>query len=150
MQLNDPPTAAQLAVAIERLVNLSEDVKEIRGSQKRLESAMVEVPLLKQEMEHLADSLRQLHTVAEVRSVAHHQLDKRVLILERWHKFMVAQPAIILTVALAAWGYWNGFTKSMDAFQDDTKQRVQTLEFIVNSPAYEKAMQSPPTATGKK
>lgn len=149
MQTSDPPIATQFAVAIERLVNLAEDVKEIRGSQKRLESALVEVPLLKQELEHLADSLRQLHTIAEVRAAAHHQMDKRVLILERWHKFMLAQPAIILTVSIAAWGYWAGFTRSLDDFKDSTKQRVQSLEFIVNSPAYERAMQ-PPAASGSK
>ena len=149
MQTNEAPTAAQFAVAIERLVNLAEDVKEIRLSQKKLESALGDVPLLKQEVEHLADSLRQLHTLAEVRATAHHQMDKRVLILERWHKFMLAQPAVIVTLTLAAWGYWAGFTSSLDDFKDSTKQRITSLEFIVQAPTYERSMQ-PPTIEGSK
>lgn len=150
MQINDPPTAAQFAVAIERLVNLSDDVKEIRGSQKRLESALVEVPLLKQELEHLSDSLRQLHTVAEVRAAAHHQMDKRVLILERWHKFMIAQPAAVMALALAAWGYWAGFTGSLNDFKETTQSKIQALEFVIHAPGYERAMSDRPVATGKK
>lgn len=144
-------TDPQIAVLITNMQNLSAQFDRMLASQERTEQGMSEVPLLRKDYEHLADSLRQLHTLAEVRAVAHHQMDKRILILERWHKFMLAQPAIILTVVIAAWGYWSGFTSSLEDFKGTTKDKIQTLEFIVNAPTYERAMKEgrPPAAGGK-
>lgn len=138
-----PNTDPQIAVLITDMKNLSERVDRMLASQERSERGMAEVPLLRKDYEHLSESLKQLHTLVEVRNVAHHQLDKRILILERWHRFMVAQPAILLTILLTAWGYWAGFNSSLDEFKDNTRERVQALEFIVNSPNFERAMERP-------
>lgn len=144
-----PNTDPQIAVLIANMKNLSDRFDRMLASQERAERGMAEVPLLRKDYEHLSEGLKQLHTLVEVRGAAHHQLDKRILILERWHKFMMAQPAIMLTILLTLWGYWSGFNTTLDDFKETTKERVQALEFIVNSPNFEKAMERPPT-TGRK
>lgn len=149
MQINDPPTAAQIAVLVERVLNIAGDMQEVRDSQKRIEHVIVDVPLLKKELEHISDAVRQQGVISESRGAAMHQIDKRVLVLERWHKYRVAQTGIAITMSIAAFSYGAGFLKSLSDFRDETKSRIQSLEFIVNSPSYERAMQ-PPVAAGKK
>lgn len=148
-QITDP----QIAALLTEQRNLSSQIDRILASQERIERAMVDVAMVKKEQEHLLDAFRQLSAIAEVRAAAHHAMDKRLTALEWWHKYRLAQPAAILTLALAAWGYWQGFTESLDNFKANTNSKVQSLEFIVNSPAYERAMSevnSRPVATGGK
>lgn len=146
-------TDPQIATLLTEQRNLSSQFERILASQERIERALIDVAMVKKEQEHLSDSLRQIHAVAEVRAAAHHSMDKRLIALEWWHKYRLAQPAAILTLALAAWGYWQGFTESLENFKSATNSKVQSLEFIVNSPAYERAMSevnSRPVATGGK
>lgn len=147
-----PPIDPQIAVLIANMRNLVGQFDRMLASQDRIERSIAEVPLLRRDYEHLIENFKQLQELAEERAAVSHQLDKRVLVLERWHRFMVAQPAAILTIVLAAWGYWHGFTTGYDDFKGSTKERVQALEFIVNSPNFQRAIapDDHPTATGPK
>ena len=146
-----PSVDSQLAVLNANVKNLSAQLDRMLESQERTERSMVDVAMVKKEQEHMGDSLRQLHTVAEVRGAVQHQLDKRLTTLEWWHKYRLAQPALVLTVILTATGYAIGFNRSIEDFQRSTTRKIDSLEFIVNAPTYEKAMGADkPTPTGKK
>lgn len=143
--MNRSITDPQLAMLIERVEHIA----------KRMDDLMPLVTLittLQRDQEYAADSIKQLHAVAEMRGAALHAMDKRLSTLEWWHKYRLAQPALILTVALAAWSYWQGFTGSMEDFKTDTRSRVSALEFIINAPHFERSManDSRPVAEGGK
>lgn len=139
-------TGPQVAVILERI----EHIAKVLDDLKPLTTLAA---TLQRDQQYLSDSLKQLHTVAEIRGAALHAVDKRVVILERWHKFMVALPSVLLTVLIAASGYVKSYLDSMGEFREDVKHRVTAIEFIINSLNFEKAMakdNTKPAAEGKK
>src|SRR5690625_1255944 len=137
-------TDPNIARISERLDGIARDLGEIKP-------LLVENATLRRDLEHLADSFKQLSTMSEMRGHAIHQIDKRVLVLERWHKAMIGFAGIAFSVMLAMAGYAKQFIDSIDADRDDTRHRITALEFIVNSPQYERAMEKErPVAAGSK
>lgn len=144
--MNGIPDDQKIAVLIERVNHIADAIDDLKPLREMIVS-------MRTEQEHLSDKFRQLHMLGESRGAAIHQLDKRTLILERWHRFMMATPAIILTLAIASAGYVRGVLESIDKHQQDTNSRLMSLEFIVHSPGFEKAMtprDSRPVAEGGK
>ena len=128
-----PATDPQVAVLLSNVKHLTDSIGQIQESQERVESAVLKVALMQQEMGQLREVVKSLGALAESRGHDHHSFDKRILVLERWHKFMLAQPVIIMTLGLAALSYFTGFVASVEDFQKDTTRRIYAVEFIVNS-----------------
>lgn len=126
-------TETQLALLIQKVDQIAAGVDDL----KPLSALVLE---LQKDHAHAVENIKQLNTIAEMRGAKQHEIDKRVLILERWHKFMLALPVALLTISLAVGGYAKSFFDSLDDFKNDTRQRVTSLEFILNSPNFEKAM----------
>lgn len=139
-----PITDPQIARLMERVDAIAKGVDEL----KPLMTALV---MLQTEQRHLTDHIKQLNAMAEMRGAALHQLDKRVVVLERWHKAMVWFTGMAMSVMLALGGYTKQFIDSLDADRSDTRHRLTALEFIVSGPQYERAMEpGRPVATGSK
>lgn len=138
----DDPQVARLIERVEHIARAMDDLRPL----------VVAISSLQKDQERNSEDIKKLHTIAEMRSDAHHSLDKRVLVLERWHRLMLAMPVMVLTVALAAGGYAKSFLDALDDFKSDTRSRVSSLEFIINSPHFERAMvnDSRPVAEGGK
>lgn len=124
---------AQIAAIFERLDHMSNVLDELRPL-----AALAAT--LQNEQQHLSDDLRHLNTIAEMRGAALHAIDKRVTVLERWHRFMLSMPALMLTLLIAMGGYAKSYLDAMSDFKDDIRTRLTTIEFIVNSPNFERAM----------
>lgn len=122
-----------LATLIERMEHVARGVDELRplGSL---------IATLQRDQQYVSEALKQLSALAEARSAAHHSLDKRVVVLERWHKFMVWLAGAMFTVSIAAGGYAAAFVGSLNDINRDTHNRVSALEFIINAPHYERSM----------
>lgn len=139
-----PITDPQVARLMERVDAIAKGVDEL----KPLVAALV---TLQAEHQHLTDHIKQLNTISEMRGAALHQIDKRVVVLERWHKAMVWFTGIAMSVMMALGGYAKQFVDSLDSDRQDTRHRLTTLEFIVGSPQHERALeQERPVAAGSK
>ena len=139
-------TDPQLAMVIERLEHVARGVDEL----KPLASLIV---TLQRDQEYTADTLKQLNEIARMRGEAVIKLDRRVLVLERWRNLMVALPATGVAVVLWAAGYIFSYVGTLEGFRRDTHHRISTLEFIINAPNFERALQTDPerpVATGPK
>ena len=138
-------TDPNIARISERLDGIARDLGEIKP-------LLVENATLRRDLEHLADSFKQLSTMSEMRGHAIHQIDKRVLVLERWHKAMVAFSGIALSLMLALGGYAKQFIDSLDSQSNDTRSRLAAIEFIISGPQYERDMSNDerPVAEGSK
>lgn len=140
-----PITDPQVARIMERVDHIAKSVDEL----KPLMAALV---TLQAEHQHLADHMRQLNTVAELRGVAVHQIDKRVTVLERWQKGLVWFTGLALSVIMWLGGYVKQFTDSLDETNRNTQNRLAAMEFIINSPNFERAIEPerPVAAGGRK
>lgn len=138
----DDPQVARLIERVEHIARTMDDLRPL----------VVAISSLQKDQERNSEDIKRLHTIAEMRGEAQHLLDKRVLVLERWHRLMLAMPVMVLTVALTAGGYAKSFLDALDDFKNDTRNRVSSLEFIINSPHFERAMatDSRPVAEGSK
>ena len=143
---NMPPiTDPQLAMLIERVEHIARGMDDLKPM-------IVAISALQKDQERNSDDIKKLHTIAEMRGATQHQMDKRIVVLERWHRLMLAMPVMVLTVVLAAGGYAKSFLDALDDFKNDTRSRISSLEFIINSPHFERAManDSRPVAEGGK
>ena len=86
---------------------------------------------IQQDQKHLAEWQRQVNAMSESRGIMMHALDKRLTVVERWHKFMLTMPAIILTVLIAIGGYVRGYVQAAGQFEDDILQRMTKIEAMV-------------------
>lgn len=127
------PDSQKLAVLMERVDHIARSIDDLRP----LLTIIVQV---QEKLNHQENTLKQLNTLSDSRGAMFHQLDKRVLVLERWHRFMLAIPALVLTVCIWFGGYAKSYIAAIEAFQKETSQRVSALEFIINAPSYEKLM----------
>ena len=134
------PQLARLVERVEHIVDRLEDLKPL----------VALVPSLQRDQEHLTDTLRQLSTIAELRGTALHQLDKRVLVLERWHKGMVGFSAVAMSLLLTVGGYAKNFIDTMESDRQDTRNRLMAVEFIIQSPNFQKAMENREVSAGSK
>ncbi|MDS1142382.1 hypothetical protein RE432_18265 [Pusillimonas sp. SM2304] len=139
MQITDP----QIARLFERVDTIAKGIDELKP-------LMTQLVALQTDQAHIADHIKQLNTITEMRGVVLHQIDKRVLVIERWHKGLMWFTGFALSVIMALGGYAKQFIDTQDSQQRDTRQRITALEFIVSGPNFERAMSNPPVATGKK
>ncbi len=123
-----------------QVARLVERVEHIARSIDNLTPLVVAMSSLQKDQERSAEDIKKLHTIAEMRGDAQHLLDKRVLVLERWHRLMLAMPVMLLTIVLAAGGYTKSWLDALDDFKKDTRQRISSMEFIINSPHFERSM----------
>ena len=123
-----------------QVARLVERVEHIARAIDNLTPLVVAMSSLQKDQERSAEDIKKLHTIAEMRGDAQHLIDKRVLVLERWHRLMLAMPVMMLTIALAAGGYAKSWLDALDDFKSDTRQRIASMEFIINSPHFERAM----------
>lgn len=126
----DDPQVARLIERVEHIARAMDDLRPL----------IVAMSSLQKDQERNNEDIKKLHTIAEMRGEAQHLLDKRVLVLERWHRLMLALPVLLLTIALAAGGYTKSWLDALDDFKSDTRQRISSMEFIINSPHFERSM----------
>lgn len=126
----DDPQVARLIERVEHIARAMDDLRPL----------VVAISSLQKDQERNSEDIKKLHTIAEMRGEAQHLLDKRVLVLERWHRLMVATPVMLLTIVLAAGGYTKSWLDAIDDFKKDTRQRIASMEFIINSPHFERSM----------
>lgn len=133
------------------IARIMERVDHIAKSVDELKPFVTALVTLQAEQQHLADHLRQLNTVAELRGAAVHQIDKRVTVLERWQKALVWFTGVALSIMIWLGGYAKQFIDSLEENNRNTQHRIANMEFIINSPNFERAMKPErPVATGSK
>lgn len=142
MQINDPPTAAQVSVMIERMNNLADDVREMRNSQARIEQVVLTMAGIQRDLAHLDEKVRHLFTVSDVRGGEATRMDKRLSSLERWHKIIGS--AVLAATGMIGWG----IQRIEYLYQMDT--RIQILELQVNARESVERSFQPPAAAGSK
>lgn len=121
-QTDDP----MMAMLIERVEHIAKGIDEMRPM-------ISTIPSIERDLSYHTERLDQLNEIAKDRGREIHELDKRILKLERWYRAMLAAPAILVTLSISVGGYAM-------KFKEDTDRRVSSLEFILNSPHYERAM----------
>lgn len=137
--------AAQYAQLIERVANIAEDVREIKEQQSAITKVLIELAGVRRDLSHTDKSVGVLFDKVDKGSGDTAAIDKRVVGLERWQRFVVGLASIGVAIAISSWQYFRGIEKDMG----NNEKRISTMEFIVNSNNFERAME-PPTATGKK
>lgn len=140
-----PITDPQLAVLIERVEHIARGMDDLKP-------LIALISTLQRDQEHMSDTVKQLYLLSESRGAALHAVDKRVVAVERWGKFQIGLAGAMLTIALTASGYAKSFIDALDDFKNDTRSRISSLEFIINSPHFERAMTNDgrPVAEGGK
>lgn len=137
-------TDPQLARVLERIEHIAKVVD-------RLEPLAISLNTVQRDHEHLADTVKGIKETTRVHRQLTSQIDRRTLVLERWHKFMVGLSATGAAAVLWAAGYVTNYFKSLDADANALNNRVTTLEYVFNSPNFEKATREDrPVSTGKK
>jgi hypothetical protein len=131
--VNGIPDDHKISVLMERVDHIARSIDDLRP----LLTIIVQV---QEKLNNQENSIKSLGALAESRGAMFHQVDKRVLVLERWHRFMLAIPALVLTICIWFGGYAKSYIAAIEAFQKETSQRVSALEFIINAPSYEKLM----------
>lgn len=126
--------STQIAVLMERIEHIAKGMDDIRP-------LVAAVSALQHEKESLNQQVRQLTTNSETHSKLMHDIDKRVLILERWHKAMIGFSATALAVIMTLGGYTKNFIETVQDDRNNTNQRLSILELVVNSPNYSKALE---------
>lgn len=127
---------------IERLSNLSEDMREIRNSQAKVEQVVLTMAGMQRDLAHLDEKVRHLFAVSDTRGPEVARIDKRVASIERWHKML----GMMLLAATGAIGW--GVQRIEYLYKLDT--RVQILELMANGQGMERALNPPNPITGKK
>lgn len=120
----------QIAVLVERIDHLTKHIDTLSTELKPL---MTSITSLNTELEHAKDTIKQIATINQLQGENLHKLDKRTIVLERWHKFMLATPAILLTIVLTIGSYLKGLLNDLDDFKNETRNRITSLEFIVSN-----------------
>lgn len=128
-----------------QVARLVERVEHIARAIDNLTPLVVHMSQLQKDQERNSDEIRRLNQISDARGDSVHRIDKRVLVLERWHKFVISITGILIATSI---GYISNFSD----FKEDTRQRISSLEFIINSPHFERAMDndSRPVAEGGK
>lgn len=120
----------QIAVLVERIDHLTRHIDTLSTELKPLTTSITS---LNTELEHAKDTIKQIATINQLQGENLHKLDKRTIVLERWHKFMLATPAILLTIVLTIGSYLKGLLNDLDDFKNETRDRITSLEFIVTN-----------------
>lgn len=128
--------SAQVAVLTERIEYIARTMEDIKP-------LITAIATMRVEQDSMAVQVRQLAQGGEVRLQSIHAHDKRILILERWHKAMIGFGTVAVSILLAMAGYTKSFIETIQNERNDTNQRLSNLELIVNSPNYSKAMELP-------
>lgn len=121
---------AVLNERLEHLVRAMEDIKPL----------IINVNSLQHNIDVMQTQIKQLTMGSDARGKLIHDIDKRVLVVERWHKATVSFTAVAISILMAIGGYTKSFIETVQRERSDTNQRLATLELIVNSPNYGKAM----------
>jgi hypothetical protein len=101
--------------------------------------------------QQLASAIKHLSTEAGIQRQALHELDKRVVGLEKWQKGLVWFTGVALSMMMWLGGYAKQFIDSLEENNRNTQRRITTMEFIINSPNLERAMEPErPVASGSK
>lgn len=104
---------------------------------------------IQRDQQHMADWQRQVNTDSQARALAMHAMDKRITVLERWHKFMLTMPAVALTILLAVGGYARGYIQAMGQFEHNVLQRITAIEATIHHPANTPTSKPAPVTGGK-
>lgn len=123
-----------IAVITERLNHIAATMDDIKP-------LIAAVSSLQHSNDVFDQRINQLTLNSEARYKMLHDQDKRVLVLERWHKAMIGFSATAMAVLLALAGYTKSFIETIQDERNDTNQRLSILELVVNSPNYPKALE---------
>lgn len=135
--INDP----QMAQLIERVSNMSEDIREVRTSQAKVEQVVLTTAGIQRDIAHIDEKVRHLYVVSDSRGPEMVQVDKRVASLERWHKLI----GVALMAAAGSIGW--GVQRIEYLYKLDT--RVQILELLANGEKIERAFKATPQQENK-
>lgn len=138
----DDPQVARLIERVEHIARAMDDLRPL----------VVAISSLQKDQERNSEDIKKLNTIAEMRGDAQHLLDKRVLVLERWHKGLIWFSSLAMGVLLSMSGYIANFVNTLDTDRNQTNNRLSTLEVIVNSQNFERSMATDnrPVAEGSK
>lgn len=134
-----------------QMARVMERIEYIVKVVDRLEPLALHLNSVQRDQEHMTGRIKQLGINTELLKDNNHLMDRRVLVLERWHKAMVGFSAFAASVILATAGYAVNYFKSVDQDKNDMNSRISSLEYVINAPSFEGVMQSDkPVATGSK
>lgn len=126
-----------IAVITERLNHIAATMDDIKP-------LIAAVSSLQHSNDVFDQRINQLTLNSEARYKMLHDQDKRVLVLERWHKAMIGFSATAMAVLLALAGYTKSFIETIQDERNDTNQRLTTLELIANNQSISKALEAKP------
>lgn len=140
-----PISDPQIATLIERSIYTAKAVDELKVM-------IADVAVLRRDQEHTDALLNQIRLLTDSLGKNQHQLDKRVLLLERWNKGLIWFSSVAMGALLSMSGYIANFINTLDTDRNQTNNRLSTLEVIVNSQNFERAMATDnrPVAEGGK
>lgn len=137
-------TDPQMARVLERIEHIAKVLD-------RLEPLTVNLNTVQRDQEHMSVAIKQIVRDAHIDRALTTQIDRRTLVLERWHKAMVGLSAVAASAVIWAAGYVTNYFKTIDDDKNALNNRLTTVEHIVNSPGFEKAATSNrPVPEGKK
>lgn len=128
---------------------ITTNIEHMRDVLEELRTLPVVLAAIQRDQQHIADWQRQVNAMTQSHSTMMHTMDKRITVLERWHKFMLTMPAVALTFLLAVGGYARGYIQAMGQFEHNVLQRITAIEATIHHPANAPTSKPAPIAGGK-
>ncbi|MFT0547510.1 hypothetical protein ACMHYO_14405 [Allopusillimonas ginsengisoli] len=135
--------AAQYAQLIERVANIADDIRELKEGQTVNTQLMVELASTRRDLSHTNKEVSILFSRSDKANVATAAIDKRLVGQEKWQRYVVAMASLGFVIAGWVWGWGWQYFRGLEKSMGDNERRISTVEFIVNSNNFERAMEPP-------
>ena len=127
-------TEASLARLTERIEHIAKGVDELRP-------LITESAEQSRDISHITSLVQQMTIVQDMHRDAFKEGEVRISKLEVRVKFVMWVGAFVASTSVGIFGYGISFLDSLGKFQSDTDSRIRSVEFIVQSPAFERVME---------
>ncbi len=127
-------TEASLARLTERIEHIAKGVDELRP-------LVADSAEQRRDISHISSLVQQMTIVQDMHRDAFKEGEGRISKLEVRVKFIIWIGAFVASTSVGLLGYGISFIDALGEFQSDTKSQIRSLEFIVQSPMFERVME---------
>ena len=122
------------------LAEVAGQVTHISKNVDRLMPLVEHMATVEQTQRHQAEVIERIGRMLESQSKRLGQIEQRQAVSERNIRIMYSVPAVLLAASMSVSGWVTGYITSLNDFKGDTRSRLERMEFILQSPAFERAM----------